>query len=86
MITAKPYLDIQAVDAYLGPRLVFENLSLKLALGENTVILGPNGAGKSGLIKLLSREIYPVVKPGSWLKIFGQETINLWDLDRKSVV
>jgi iron complex transport system ATP-binding protein len=80
LITASPYLDIRAVDAYLGPRLVFENLNLQLALGENTVILGPNGAGKSGLIKLLSREIYPVVKPGSWLKVFGQETINLWDL------
>jgi iron complex transport system ATP-binding protein len=80
LITETPYLDIQAVDAYLGQRLVFENLSMSLALGQNTVILGPNGAGKSALIKLLSRQIYPVVKPGSWLKIFGQETVNLWDL------
>ncbi len=66
--------------AYLGPRLVFNDLSLRLLVGENTVILGPNGAGKSALIKLLSREIYPVVKPCSWLRIFGDETVNLWDL------
>jgi iron complex transport system ATP-binding protein len=33
------------------------------------VILVPNGAGKSALIKLFSRELYPVVKPGFWLTI-----------------
>ncbi len=77
---AAPYLDLQSIEAYLGPRTVFDNLSLTLHLGEQTVILGPNGSGKSSLIKLLSREIYPVVKPGSWLKIFGEERVNLWDL------
>jgi iron complex transport system ATP-binding protein len=78
-----PYLELQSVDAFLGPRLVFRNLSLDLRLGQHTVILGPNGAGKSALIKLLSREIYPVVKPGSRLRIFGDETVNLWDLRRR---
>lgn len=79
MVSA-PYLDLQDVEAFLGPHRVFRNLSLRLQPGENTVILGPNGAGKSALLKLLSREIYPVVKPGSWLRIFGSETVNLWDL------
>ena len=80
MPPATTYLELKAVAAYLGPRLVFNDLSLRLLVGENTVILGPNGAGKSALIKLLSREIYPVVKPGSWLRIFGEKTVNLWDL------
>lgn len=80
MTTADPYLELQAVEAYLGTRRVFDNLSLRLHRGENSVILGPNGAGKSTLIKLLSREIYPVVKPGSHLRLFGRETVNLWDL------
>jgi len=75
-----PYLELQAVDAWLGPRLVFRDLHLQLQTGEHTVILGPNGAGKSALIKLLSREIYPVVKPGSSLRIFGNSTVNLWEL------
>ena len=74
------YLELQAVEAYLGPRQVFRELSLQLRSGEHTAILGPNGAGKSALIKLLSRELYPVVKPGSWLRIFGEERVNLWDL------
>ncbi len=77
---ASPYLELQAVEAWLGPRRVFEDLSLRLHRGEHTVVLGPNGSGKSSLVKLLSRELYPVVKPGSFLRIFGSETVNLWEL------
>ncbi|MGB5133994.1 MAG: ATP-binding cassette domain-containing protein [Prochlorococcaceae cyanobacterium] len=75
-----PYLELQAVEAWLGPRPVFTDLCLRLHRGEHTVILGPNGSGKSSLVKLLSRELYPVVKPGSWLRIFGSTTVNLWEL------
>ena len=75
-----PYLELEAIEAWLGPRRVFENLSLRLQPGEHTVVLGPNGSGKSSLVKLLSRELYPVVKPGSRLRIFGSETVNLWQL------
>jgi iron complex transport system ATP-binding protein len=74
------YLELEAVEAWLGPRRVFEDLSLRLFSGEHTVVLGPNGSGKSSLVKLLSRELYPVVKPGSSLRIFGSETVNLWQL------
>jgi len=78
-----PYLELQAVEAWLGPRRVFENLSLQLHQGEHTLVLGPNGSGKSALIKLLSRELYPVVRPGSALRIFGSATVNLWELRRR---
>lgn len=79
----EPYLELEAVDVWLGPRLVFEQLSLQLRRGEHTLVLGPNGAGKSALVKLLSRELYPVVQPGSSLRIFGSETVNLWELRRR---
>ncbi|MEA5421851.1 ABC transporter ATP-binding protein [Synechococcus sp. CCY9202] len=80
MLTPTPYLELEAVEVWLGPRRVFDDLSLQLHLGEHTVILGPNGSGKSSLIKLLSRELYPVVRSGSRLRIFGSETVNLWQL------
>jgi len=80
MAGGNPYLEMNAVEAWLGPRRVFENLTLSLFQGEHTVILGPNGSGKSSLIKLLSRELYPVVREGSWLRVFGEDTINLWQL------
>jgi len=76
----QPYLDLQAVEAWRGSAAVFNDLSLRLWPGEHTVILGPNGSGKSSLIQLISREIYHVVKPKSWLRLFGSETVNLWDL------
>lgn len=74
------YVDMHAVEAWLGPRRVFRNLSLSLFKGEHTVVLGPNGSGKSSLIRLLNRELYPVVRKGSWLRLFGEDTINLWKL------
>jgi iron complex transport system ATP-binding protein len=80
MADGSPYLELQAVEVWLGPRRVFDDLSLRLHRGEHTVVLGPNGSGKSSLVKLLSRELYPVVKPGSRLRIFGSETVNLWEL------
>jgi iron complex transport system ATP-binding protein len=78
-----PYLELEAVETWLGPRPVFQNLSLTLRRGEQTLVLGPNGAGKSALVKLLSRELYPVVRPGSRLAIFGSSTVNLWELRRR---
>lgn len=80
MACDNPYVEMNAVEAWLGPRRVFHNLTLSLFQGQNTAILGPNGSGKSSLIKLLSRELYPVVRKGSWLRLFGEETINLWQL------
>lgn len=78
-----PYLELTAVEAWLGPRPVFENLSLQLRSGEHTAVLGPNGSGKSSLVRLISRELYPVVRPGSSLRLFGSSTVNLWELRRR---
>lgn len=82
-VTRDPYLELEAIEAWLGPRPVFTDLSLTLRLGEHTVVLGPNGSGKSSLIRLLTRQIYPVVKPGSRLRVFGDETVNLWQLRQR---
>ena len=71
------------VDAWILNKKVFESLNLRLYEGDNTVIIGPNGAGKSALIKLIERSIYPVVKENSFIKIFGVQNINLWDLRRQ---
>jgi iron complex transport system ATP-binding protein len=76
-------LEIQNVTVYRGRTRVFENFSLAIPVGSQTVILGPNGAGKSTLLKLLSRELYPAAQPpeaGSFVRVFGQEEWNVWDL------
>ncbi|HLF23140.1 MAG TPA: ATP-binding cassette domain-containing protein, partial [Burkholderiales bacterium] len=73
-------IEIKNVSAYRGDTPVFRGLSLEIATGCNTVILGPNGAGKTTLLKLLAREIYPVDSDASFIKIFGRERWNIWEL------
>lgn len=73
-------IDIANAKVFRQQTCVFNNFNLRLKAGENTVILGPNGAGKSTLLKLLTRELYPVVRKGSHIKLFGEERIRLWDL------
>jgi iron complex transport system ATP-binding protein len=73
-------IEIKNVTAYRGQTRVFNGLSLEIARGCNTAILGPNGAGKSTLLQLLSRDIYPVQREGSYVRVFGRERWNVWEL------
>jgi iron complex transport system ATP-binding protein len=73
-------LEMKHVTAYRGQTRVFNDLSLEIAPQCHTAILGPNGAGKSTILKLLSREIYPVQRQGSYIRLFGQERWTVFDL------
>lgn len=73
-------IEFHNVTAFQQQHRVLENFSLKIGSGEKVAILGPNGAGKSTLLKLMTREIYPVERQDSHLKLFGSDTVNLWDL------
>ncbi|MEJ2419866.1 MAG: ATP-binding cassette domain-containing protein [Exilibacterium sp.] len=78
-----PLLDIRNATVFRGENRVFNGLSIRVEQGENLAILGPNGCGKTTLLKLLGRELYPVVKPDSYVKLFGSETVNIWKLREK---
>lgn len=73
-------IEIKNVTVYRGLNQVFNNLSLDITQGCHTAILGPNGAGKSTLLKLLSRELYPVQGEDSYVRLFGQERWDVWEL------
>jgi len=73
-------IEFHNITAFQQQTPVLEGFSLRIAEGEKVAILGPNGAGKSTLLKLISRELYPVDRAGSHLKLFGDETVNLWAL------
>ena len=76
-----PLIELHNVTVQRGQRLVLDGISLSIAQGEHVAILGPNGSGKSTLIKLISRELYPRVKPQPWsLRILGRDRWNLFDL------
>ncbi|MBI3246000.1 MAG: ATP-binding cassette domain-containing protein [Deltaproteobacteria bacterium] len=73
-------IEIQNATVYRGQHRVLHNFSLDLELGRNTAILGPNGAGKSTLLKMIARELYPVEREESYVRIFGQERWDVWEL------
>lgn len=75
-----PMIELHNISAFQQQRQVFDRLNLRIGEQEKVAILGPNGAGKSTLLKLFSRELYPLQQPDSWLKLFGSETVNLWQL------
>jgi iron complex transport system ATP-binding protein len=71
------FLDLRAVDVARGDRIVLHDVNLTIRTGEHVAILGPNGCGKSTLILTMTCQIYPMVRPGMQVRIFGRER---WDL------
>lgn len=71
------FLDLHHVNVARGDRLVLHDVNLTIRAGEHVAILGPNGCGKSTLILTMTCQIYPIVKPGMRVRIFGRER---WDL------
>ena len=61
----KNIIELQNITVFQQRNKVFDNFSLSLERGQNTVILGPNGAGKTTLLKLLNRELYIVENENS---------------------
>jgi iron complex transport system ATP-binding protein len=78
-----PLLDLKNVTMLRGGRPVLDSLSFRIGVGENVAILGPNGSGKSSLLKLLTRELYPVSRDRTFrMRILGRDRWELFDLRR----
>jgi iron complex transport system ATP-binding protein len=76
-----PLIDLRNVTVRRGERVALDGVTLSISQGEHVAVLGPNGSGKSTLIKLIAREVYPLVKPEPWsLRILGRDRWNLFDL------
>ena len=76
-----PLIELENVTVRRDARVALDRVSLSIAQGEHVAILGPNGCGKSTLIKLISRDLYPVQKAEPWaLRILGRDRWHLFDL------
>jgi len=79
-VTETPLIEIHNATIWRGSTRVFRNFSLTIRQHERVAVLGPNGSGKTTLLKTIYRELYPVVRDGSWVRILGRERWNVWDL------
>ncbi|HQO57557.1 MAG TPA: ATP-binding cassette domain-containing protein [Candidatus Omnitrophota bacterium] len=76
-----PLLEFNDLTVLKGGRVVLDALSLKIYEGEDVAILGPNGAGKSSLIKVITRDYYPIQpNHGCPFRIWGQDQWNIFEL------
>jgi iron complex transport system ATP-binding protein len=73
-------IDIHNATLWRDDTLVFENLNLTIPQHQRVAILGPNGSGKTTLLKTINRELYPVAKEDSWIRILGRDRWNVWEL------
>ena len=73
-------IEIRDATVWRGSTRVFDHFDLRIRQHERVAIIGPNGAGKSTLLKTISRELYPVARDGSWIRILGRDRWNVWEL------
>ena len=71
------FLTLRNVNVARGERIVLHDVNLSIRTGEHVAILGPNGCGKSTLILTISCQLYPLVRDGMEVSIFGR---SRWDL------
>jgi iron complex transport system ATP-binding protein len=74
-------IELDRASVMRGERRVLHELSLRIELGQHTAILGANGCGKSSLIKLITRELYPLTHAdgASAVKVLGH---SRWQVER----
>jgi iron complex transport system ATP-binding protein len=75
-----PLIEFERVSIMRGTVTAVRDVSLKIGVGEHVAILGPNGCGKSTLVKAMSKECNPVFEEGSWVRVFGRDDWNVFEL------
>jgi iron complex transport system ATP-binding protein len=74
------FLSMRNVDIARGQKVVLQDVNLSIATGEHIAILGPNGCGKSTLIKAMTCECYPIVRPDMEMKVYGRDRWEVQEL------
>jgi iron complex transport system ATP-binding protein len=73
-------IEFERVTVMRGRTIALKEVSLQIGVGEHIAILGPNGCGKSTLIKTITRECYPLIEEGSFVRILGEQRWNVAEL------
>ncbi|WNY26271.1 ABC transporter ATP-binding protein [Methanolapillus ohkumae] len=80
----EPVIDFRHVTVIKENRRILDDISLRIEADEHIAIIGPNGSGKSSLIKVMTREYYPIADASGLLtKIMGEDVWNVFDLRKQ---
>lgn len=75
-----PLLEFRNASVVYRGVTALDSINATIDAGENVAILGPNGSGKSTMIRLITRELYPLATDGEPpVRIMGEST---WDIFR----
>lgn len=76
-----PLIELDRASVVRGQVRVLNDLTLRIDPGQHTALLGANGCGKSTLIKLVTRELYPLARVDgpAPVRLLGQAR---WQVDR----
>lgn len=76
-------VELEHVHVARGDKIVLHDINFRIERGEHLAILGPNGCGKSTLLKMITCELYPLVRPETRVCIMGRERWDLTQLKRR---
>lgn len=80
-MSAPALIQLDQASVIRGQVRVLHQLTLAIEQGQHTVLLGPNGCGKSTFIKLITRELYPLLRADGVpaVQVLGR---SRWQVDR----
>jgi len=81
-MSVPPLIEMQHATVMRGEAAILRDFNLRIDVGEHVAILGPNGCGKSTLIRTLTRDLYPMWKPETVVRIFGRDKWDVFELRR----